>query len=117
MTLLSLVALVSLCCRYVWEATHVIDDNSPLATITPDIVEKIRSGVEEGLLGGKITVIFSGIDVALMEQVTAKHVYDVGRDVLFNYKLAPIMVRPRVPLEKRIVNLSRIVKCLRHLSF
>lgn len=69
-----------------------MDDSSAFAAVAPDVIQKIRSGGHEGFLGGKLTVIFSGVDVTSMDNITARHVYDVCRDVEFGYHLQPMFV-------------------------
>jgi hypothetical protein len=80
-------------CRHVWQAAHIVDDASAFATVAPDVIHKIRNGGHEGFLGGRLTVIFSGVDVTSMDNITAKHVYDVCRDVEFGFHLQPMFVR------------------------
>jgi hypothetical protein len=72
--------------------SHIVTESSPLASLTKEAVEAARSSSAGELLGGKITVIFTGVDFVLADNVMARHVYDVVTDIEFDRKFAPMLV-------------------------
>lgn len=49
-----------------WDTYHVIGPDSPLAPVTPELLAALREGNCASLLGGRITVIFSGVDTFMV---------------------------------------------------
>jgi hypothetical protein len=52
--------------RFMWDTYHVIGPDSPLASVTPELLAALREGNCASLLGGRITVIFSGVDTFMV---------------------------------------------------